>query len=69
MQKGIIRVIRSLEEQGCRIRTTKGGVFVYCPDGRTTLGFHVSKHSDRKALKNIKAEVLRAKLLWPEGVH
>lgn len=67
-QPGVEVIIQSLSEQGCRIRKTRGGVFVYCPDGKTTIGLHTSKHSDRRALKNIRAAVLRAGLEWPKGV-
>jgi hypothetical protein len=68
VQPGILKLVRSLEEQGCRVRYTRGGVFVYLPDGVTTMGFHTSKHSDKKTLANIKAEVRRAGLEWPKGV-
>ena len=64
-QPGIDVLIRSLKDQGCRVRRTKGGVFIYCPDGISTIGFHTSKHSDRRALKNIRAKVRQAGLEWP----
>lgn len=67
-QPYINQVIASLEKQGCRIRQTRGGVFVYCPDGKHTIGFHTSKHSDPRTMKNIRAAVLRAGLEWPKGV-
>ncbi len=61
-------VIDSLVEQGCRLRRTKGGVFLYCPDGIHTIGIHTSKHSDQRAIKNIRAVVRQAGLEWPEKV-
>jgi hypothetical protein len=68
MRQQLDKVVESLEEQGCRIRHTRAGVFVYCPDGKTTIGFHLSHHSDRRAIKNIRSEVLRVGLTWPEGM-
>lgn len=66
--KAIYHVVKALEEQGCRIRETKGGWFVYCPDGKTTLGFHKSNASDRRTMKNLKSDIQRAGLRWPRGV-
>ncbi len=59
---------KGLEEQGCTSRRTRGGYMIYCPDGRTTIGFHISKHSDVRVMRNLKAEVRRAGLIWPKGL-
>jgi hypothetical protein len=59
---------QGLIAQGCRYRRTRGGYMLYCPDGKTTIAFHVSKHSDVRVMRNLKAEVRRAGLQWPKGI-
>ncbi len=67
-QRHIDRLIDGLAEQGCRIRKIRAGAFVYCPDGIHTICIHTSKHSDIRALRNLRAEVRRYGLEWPSGV-
>lgn len=61
-------LLYGLLDQGCTARRTKGGYMVYCPDGVTPIAFHISKHSDVRVMRNLKAEVRRAGLKWPKGI-
>lgn len=67
-QQHIGKLVDSLVEQGCRLRTTKAGYFLYLPDGKTTIGLHKSRHSDMRTMRNLRAEVRRAGLEWPKGL-
>lgn len=58
------RFVKNLERQGCRVRETKSGWFIYFPDGKTTMNAH-STISDQKAVRAMRAAVLRAGLTWP----
>jgi hypothetical protein len=59
----IVRIVNDLEKQGCRIRLTKMGWFLYLPNGETMV-FHLTP-SDRRAQNNQKAKIKRAGLHWP----
>lgn len=59
----IEKLLKSLEEQGCRIRETKKGWFVYFPSGDSTI-YHKTP-SDHRAMKNNRARVRRNGLHWP----
>jgi len=61
----LLAVIDYLVDQGCHTRDTRGGVFILCPDGETTIGIHLSKASDMRTLRNVKAAVRKAGLKWP----
>ena len=59
---------KGLIEQGCTYRRTRGGYILYCPDGVHKISFHLSKHSDVRAMRNLKSEVRKAGLRWPKGI-
>lgn len=58
------KLAKALEDQGCRVRVTKSGWFVYFPDGVSTMNIHKTI-SDTKAVMAMRATVTRAGLEWP----
>lgn len=58
------KLLRSLEKQGCTIIPTTSGWRVLYPDGKSSSSIHRS-HGDYRSRKNLRAEVLRAGLIWP----
>ena len=58
------RLALALEDQGCRVRVTKSGWFIYFPNQRGTMNIHKTI-SDTKAVMAMRAKVKRAGLEWP----
>lgn len=59
MQKDIPHIVKSLERQGCGVKSTKAGYMIYFPDGQSSYTVHKSNHSDHRALANIRAAIKR----------
>lgn len=62
-RKQVERIVSALEEQGAKVRPSKGGYLIQFPKGGgTTVHF---THSDRRAMLNFRAQVERAGLTYP----
>lgn len=62
------KIIKAAERQGWRVERTKAGYLLYPPDRR--LG-PVAVHrtpSDRRAVRNFRAEMVKRGFRWPGGV-
>lgn len=57
-------ILRDLERQGCRLRESKKGTVVYFTNGRDSYTVHYTT-SDWRAMRNFRAAVRRAGLVWP----
>lgn len=62
-KKDILALVRSLQNQGCRIRHMKKGYRVEFPNGGSTM-IHLT-NSDSRGTLNTRAEIKRAGLFYP----
>lgn len=56
-------LLLDLEKQGCVTKETKAGYLIFFPDGSSTC-LHKTP-SDVRVIRNIRATVKRAGLVWP----
>lgn len=61
--KKLHKLVKDLEEQGCRVRPTAVGYVLYFPNGAST-AIHKTP-SDYRAMRNMRAFVRRQGLSWP----
>jgi hypothetical protein len=61
--RAVDRVVADLERQGAGVRRAKRGYVLTLPDGSTTTIHRTS--SDQRAVRNQRATIERAGLVWP----
>lgn len=62
-RKDVEKLIESLEAQGCKTKATTKGYWVGFPNGESTT-VHLTS-SDRRAVMNTRARVLKNGCTWP----
>ena len=64
-RRDIERLVLCLEEQGCKARPSKSGFVLVLPNNEL-LQVHGSISDSQRGLKNQRAKVRRAGLVWPD---